>query len=81
MRYRVFDFIVPFISSVTRHTGRVLNSLTGQVLEVGLGWPVLVDVGDWARLTQVVRSGLDWSQTGLYKRSYESRNSKYFISR
>ena len=48
--------------------GRVPNSPTGQVLEVGLDCPVLVDVDDWTRLTWVVRSGLDWSQTSLDKR-------------
>jgi len=45
-----------------------------RVLEAGPGWSVLVDVGDWTRLTRVVRSGLDWSQTSLDKRSHESRN-------
>ena len=48
---------------------RVLNSLTGQVLEARPDWLVLVNVDDWTRLTWVVRSGLDWSQTSLYKRS------------
>jgi len=53
---------------------RVPNSPTGQVLEAGPDWPVLVDVDDWTRLTWVVWSGLDWSQTSLYQRSYESQN-------
>ena len=53
---------------------RVPNSLTGQVLEARPDWPVLVDVDDWTRLTWVVRSGLDWSRTSLYKRSHESHN-------
>ena len=53
---------------------RVPNSPTGQVLEAGPDWPVLVDVDDWTRLTWVVRSGLDWSQTSLYQRLYESQN-------
>ena len=53
---------------------RVPNSPTGQVLEAGPGWPVLVDADHWTRLTRVVRSGLDWSQTSLYKRSHESLN-------
>jgi len=38
---------------------RVPNSPTGQVLEAGPDWPLLVDVDDVARLTWVVRSGLD----------------------
>ena len=38
---------------------RVPNSPTGQVLEAGPDWPVLVDVDDWTRLTWVVWSGLD----------------------
>ena len=54
--------------------GRVPNSPTGQVLEAGPDLPVLVDVDDWTRLTWVIRSGLDWSQTGLYKRLHESRS-------
>ena len=53
---------------------RVPNSPTGQVLEAGPDLPVLVDVDDWTRLTWVIRSGLDWSQTGLYKRLHESRS-------
>jgi len=53
---------------------RVPNSPTGQVLEAGPDWPVLVDVDDWTRLTWVVWSGLDWSGTSLYQRSYESQN-------
>jgi len=55
-------------------TPRVPNSPTGQVLEAGPDLPVLVDVDDWTRLTWVIRSGLDWSQTGLYKRLHESRS-------
>ena len=51
---------------------RVPNSPTGQVLEARPDLPVLVDVDDWTRLTWVVQSGLDWSQTSLYKRSHES---------
>ena len=46
---------------------RVPNGPTGQVSEAGPDWPVLVEVDDWTRLTWVVRSGLDWSQTSLYK--------------
>ena len=53
---------------------RVPNSPTGQVLEAGPDWPVLVDVDDWTQLTWVVRSGLDWSQASLYRRSHESRS-------
>ena len=53
---------------------RVPNGPTGQVSEAGPDWPVLVEVDDWTRLTWVVRSGLDWSQTSLYKRSHESQN-------
>jgi len=60
---------------------RVPNSPTGQVLEAGPGWPVLVDADDWTRLTGVVRSGLDWSQTSLYKRSHESRNGTWANTR
>ena len=53
---------------------RVPNSPTGQVLEAGPDWPVLVDVDDWTRLTWVVRSGLDRFQSSPYKRSHESHN-------
>jgi len=53
-------------------TGRVPNSQTGQVLEAEPDWPVLLDVDDWTRLTWVVRSGSNWSQTSLYKRLHES---------
>jgi len=60
---------------------RVPNSPTGQVLEAGPGWPILVDVDDWTRLTRVVRSGLDWSQTSLYKRLHESRNGTWANTR
>jgi len=38
---------------------RVPNALTGQVLEAGPDWPLVVDVDDWTRRTWVVRSGLD----------------------
>jgi len=62
------------IAVVSNMGFRVPNSPTGQVLEAGPDWPVLVDVGDWTRLTWVVWSGLDWSQTGLYKRLHESRS-------
>ena len=47
---------------------RILNSPTGQVLEARPGWSVLVDLNDWTWLTRVVWSGLDWSQTSLYKK-------------
>jgi len=47
---------------------RVPNSPTGQVLEAGPDFAVQIDVNDWTRLTLVVQSGLDWSQTSLYKR-------------
>jgi len=56
-------------------TTRVPNSPTGQVLDAGPGWPVLVDVNDWIRLSRVVSSGLDWSQTTLYQRSHESQKA------
>jgi len=62
---------IPF---ATARTKRVPNSPTGQVVEAGPDWPVLVDVDDWTRLTRVVWSGLDWSQTSFYKRSHGSRN-------
>jgi len=63
-----------WMGDVLGGSGRVPNSPTGQVLEAGPDWLVLVDVGDWTRLTWEVRSGLDWSQTSLHKRSHESQN-------
>ena len=61
---------LPASGSFALTTGRVPNSLTGQVLDVGPGWRVLVDVDDWTLLTRVVWSVLDWSQTSLYQRSH-----------
>jgi len=67
---------VPFSSwkNFKSDGARVPNSPTGQVLEAGPDLSVLVDVDDWTRLTWVIRSGLDWSQTGLYKRLHGSRS-------
>ena len=60
---------------------RVPNSPTDEVFEAGPDRPVLVDVDDWTRLTWVVRSGLDCSQTSLYKRSHESRSGTQACAR
>jgi len=62
------------VASIEVRNCRVPNSPTGQVLEAGPDLPVLVDIDDWTQVSWEVRSGLDWSQTSLYKRSHESQN-------
>ena len=70
----VYPAVTRLLSPLAILVSRVPNSPTGQVLEAGPDLPVLVDVDDWTRLTWVIRSGLDWSQTGLHKRLHESRS-------
>jgi len=76
MRWTLVDSLRPSCSLIALNVvmlkyssegSRVPNSPTGQVLEAGPDWPILVDVDDWTQLTWVVWSGLDLSQTSLYK--------------
>jgi len=74
-----FGLLLPVLNILLRsllyfNIVRVTNDPTGQVLEAGRDWLVLVDANDWTRRTWEVRSGLDWSQTSLHKRSHESLN-------